>query len=305
MSCQSGADVFFHLLVLTICMCFPKLQWVELSQPPYHVNKKDLTSHEYKKTIHRHCTVHYSFDSLQGPTVWSVVMREVISQDVVSISYSTVPTWSPNIINMRAVLICESTWTLTLSSFVDTSVHTIYWILWALREMGYKNLYAPWIPQRGWFERKWILTKVALRNKKELFFLPLLSFSPIPPLFLPVSLRLWSRKDVDKPLTCPLSLSPSLPPFSLALSFLIPPFPRAVVRHSDRSWWICDGACIPTPEYQAVGRGELCQRKKMTCGTGRHGWIDQSRHSGGGGLERGEGVREPKNWTCPLKSQSE
>lgn len=96
--------------------------------------------------------------------------------------------------------------------------------------------------------------------------LPFLSLSAC--LRLPASLTLYSQKDVDKSLTClPFSFFLFLFP---PLSLLIPLFFRATVQHSDWIWWICDGACLPTLEYQAAGRGEPCQRKKMTCGTGRH-----------------------------------
>lgn len=135
---------------------------------------------------------------------------------------------------------------------------------------------------------------------KNLFLLPLPLFSPIP-LFLSSSACGFGPRRM---LT---SHWPALSPSLLSLTFLslfILLFPWAVVRHSDWSWWICDGACIPTPEYQAVGRGELCQRKKMTCGTGRQGWIDQRRPSEDGGLERARCAAASK-WTRPLKSQSE
>lgn len=43
--------------------------------------------------------------------------------------------------------------------------------------------------------------------------------------------------------------------------------PKATVRHSDRSWWILEGACVANPEYQTVPKEALCQRQKMTSGT--------------------------------------
>lgn len=83
------------------------------------------------------------------------------------------------------------------------------------------------------------------------------------------------------------TLSHFLPSLLTSLSLFVPLFSWAVVQHSNWSWWISDGACIAASEYQAVKRGELCQRKEMTCGTGRHSWIDQSHHWEGGGLARG------------------
>lgn len=43
----------------------------------------------------------------------------------------------------------------------------------------------------------------------------------------------------------------------------------------------------------------------MTCGTGRHGWIDQSQQRRSEGLERGEGVRELHNCTLNKKKKKE
>lgn len=129
-------------------------------------------------------------------------------------------TWSLNIARIRTVFIHESTVILKkIFSSVDTSLHTSYWILWALEEMGFKNFCVSWIPQSGliWNGMD-INTSGPLEIKKRALFCPLflssLSFSP-------VEEGCWQATDL-----------PSLPP-SISLS---PPHSLFSSLHFPESW---------------------------------------------------------------------
>lgn len=86
---------------------------------------------------------------------------------------------------------------------------------------------------------------------------------------------------------------PSSPP-----SHHRPPFPTSLSSHPSilpEPW--CgiqigaDGSAMvhafPLQNTKQWGEESCVKEKKMTCGTRRHGWIDQSRHTEGGGFERG------------------
>ena len=139
------------------------------------------------------------------------------------------------------------------------------------------NLHTPWMLQSVGCDRKTLTQCFLAFVISSLFFLLSLSHC-----YSDVRVPEGCRQTTD--------LYHHLPPFFFFLvlfpSLLIPLYLRAMVQHYDRIWRIWDDACIPTPEYQTVGRGELCQRKKMTCGTGRYSWIDQINCSGAGDLER-------------------
>lgn len=120
-----------------------------------------------------------------------------------------------------------------------------------------------------------------------------------------VSFRLPSQKDVHKPLTCPhpsLSHPTSLP--SPHSSLLFPEPWCSIPIGADGSAMVHAFPLQNTKQSKKGGEKRSAvskKKKKMTCGTGRHGWIDMTQHGGGGGWEKGKCTRELKNWTRPLK----
>lgn len=132
----------------------------------------------------------------------------------------------------------------------------------SLLDCSFKGIHfnSPWTAQRGWFEKRRILTKVATRrNKKGLFlaFTLVLSNSSLS-LHLPVSLRLWSRQDVGKPLTClPLPLPSILPLPTSLFSSLYFPSRGAAFRSElmDLRWCMHSSSRIPSSmERRAVSK---------------------------------------------------
>lgn len=123
---------------------------------------------------------------------------------------------------------------------------------------------------------------------------------PSASLFLPATQRLWSQKDVDKPLTCPPFSFPSSPLFLSISSSLSFPEPWCSILIGPDGYAMVHAFPLQNTKQWRV---ESCvhEKKKMTCATGRHGWIDQSQYSGGGGLERRGGARKLRKWTRPLK----
>lgn len=174
--------------------------------------------------------------------------------------------------------------------------------------MENKNLHVPWILQRGWCERIWILTQWPLRNKKAALFLSHSSLS----VSLSFSLSVWGFSP-GRMLTShwpALSLSPN-PPSCLSLSLstspsfhpFISPSRGAAFRSElmDLRWCMHSHSRIPS----SGEKGAVSKKKKRHAGLGDMVGSIRATIEGAEGLERGEGVRELNNWTCPLKSWSE